>query len=348
MAAPAPIRRSSPALTRSYDILNLFGLVLINGQDGTDLVLDVEFLKFDNGIYNVATHIFTPNTPRTAAGLGGRHRRRRHRSRRRHRLHLHVQAHRRSVAGADGQLFDHSGAGQRRDAGRRPPAARPAPSPSRPAATPRCCSSARSTMRSWRTPKLFSVVVGVGAGYQVDIPNATAGGSIIDNDVSAGGGVADARDRDDRPKAARSPSRSPAPAATSPRRSPSTTWSMTERRSAARPAPTATSPMPPACSSSPSRRDRPAPPSRCRPTRTPSVEGNESFSVLLAGGVDYTVDPVNNGSTGVIHDNDPAPLVSVARPTASAPRRSTAPTSPSRSPAPAAPRPAADRQLRGQ
>jgi hypothetical protein len=31
--------------------------------------------------------------------------------------------------------------------------------------------------------ELFSVVVGVGAGYQVDIPNATAGGSIIDNDT---------------------------------------------------------------------------------------------------------------------------------------------------------------------
>ena len=47
----------------SYDILNLFGLVFINGQDGTDLVLDVEFLKFDNGTYNVATHTFTPNQP---------------------------------------------------------------------------------------------------------------------------------------------------------------------------------------------------------------------------------------------------------------------------------------------
>ena len=40
-------------------------------------------------------------------------------------------------------------------------------------------------------------------------------------------------------------------------------------------------------------------------------EGTESFSVLLAGGVDYTADPVNSGSTGVILDNDPAPLVSV-------------------------------------
>jgi hypothetical protein len=32
------------------------------------------------------------------------------------------------------------------------------------------------------------------------------------------------------------------------------------------------------------------------------VEGDESFPVLLAGGLDYTVDPVNNGSTGFIHD----------------------------------------------
>ena len=53
----------------SYDILNLLGLVLINGQDGTDLAIDVEFLKFDNGIYNVATHGFTPNTPPPPAPL---------------------------------------------------------------------------------------------------------------------------------------------------------------------------------------------------------------------------------------------------------------------------------------
>ncbi len=32
--------------------------------------------------------------------------------------------------------------------------------------------------------ELFSVVVGVGTGYQVDIPNATAGGQIIDNDFT--------------------------------------------------------------------------------------------------------------------------------------------------------------------
>ena len=42
-----------------------------------------------------------------------------------------------------------------------------------------------------------------------------------------------------------------------------------------------------------------------------NVESDESFPVLLAGGVDYTVDPVNNGSTAIIHDNDVAPLVSV-------------------------------------
>ncbi len=47
----------------SYNIVNLFGLVLINGQDGTDLALDVELLKFDNGTYNVATRTFTPNQP---------------------------------------------------------------------------------------------------------------------------------------------------------------------------------------------------------------------------------------------------------------------------------------------
>jgi len=26
-------------------------------------VRDVEYLRFDNGTYNVATHVFTPNTP---------------------------------------------------------------------------------------------------------------------------------------------------------------------------------------------------------------------------------------------------------------------------------------------
>lgn len=50
-------------LYSSYDILNILGLVLISGQDGTDLVLDVEYLKFDNGTYNVATRGFTPNGP---------------------------------------------------------------------------------------------------------------------------------------------------------------------------------------------------------------------------------------------------------------------------------------------
>ena len=35
-------------------------------------------------------------------------------------------------------------------------------------------------------------------------------------------------------------------------------------------------------------------------------EGDESFPVLLAGGVNYTVDPVNNGSTGVIQNDGAA------------------------------------------
>ena len=56
-------------LYASYNIVNLFGVVLINGQDGTDLALDVEFLKFDNGTYNVATHTFTPNQPRVLPTL---------------------------------------------------------------------------------------------------------------------------------------------------------------------------------------------------------------------------------------------------------------------------------------
>ena len=34
----------------------------------------------------------------------------------------------------------------------------------------------------------------------------------------------------------------------------------------------------------------------------PVVEGDESFQVLLAGGLDYVVDPANNGSTGLIQD----------------------------------------------
>lgn len=45
-----------------------------------------------------------------------------------------------------------------------------------------------------------------------------------------------------------------------------------------------------------------------------AVEGDESFPVLLSGGVDYVVDSVNNGSTAVIHDNDvapPQPVISV-------------------------------------
>ena len=40
-----------------------------------------------------------------------------------------------------------------------------------------------------------------------------------------------------------------------------------------------------------------------------AVEGAETFPVLLAGGVDYTVDPVNNGSTATIVDNDFPPAV---------------------------------------
>ena len=39
------------------------------------------------------------------------------------------------------------------------------------------------------------------------------------------------------------------------------------------------------------------------------MEGRETFPVLLAGGVDYTVDPVNNGSTATIVDNDFPPAV---------------------------------------
>jgi hypothetical protein len=54
----------------SYDIYNLFGSLLIDGQDGTDLALDVEYLKFDNGTYNVSTGQFVSNAPTISISNG--------------------------------------------------------------------------------------------------------------------------------------------------------------------------------------------------------------------------------------------------------------------------------------
>jgi Ca2+-binding RTX toxin-like protein len=42
---------------------SLFDSLIVRGQDGTDLVLDVEFLEFDDGQYNVDTGVFTPDQP---------------------------------------------------------------------------------------------------------------------------------------------------------------------------------------------------------------------------------------------------------------------------------------------
>ena len=167
----------------SYDLLNLYGLVLINGQDGTDLVLDVEFLKFDNGIYNVATHAFTPNTPAqplvsviATDGVG--------------------------TEAADGTDFTYTfkRTGDLSQALTVNYSINPAPVNG---ATPGVdlqpvtgtitfAAGSNTAVLQFNAiddaivenTELFSVVVGTGAGYQVDIPNATAGGSIIDNDFT--------------------------------------------------------------------------------------------------------------------------------------------------------------------
>ena len=161
--------------------------------------------------------------------------------------------------------------------------------------------------------ELFSVVVGVGTGYQVDIPNATAGGSITDNDFT--------------PAVV-----SLTPATVEATEGGSLTFTFT--RSGGNLAGPLTinyvvNDGGPLGGATRADGDFSYPSGMQQLTFAAgqttatitvatnddaNVETDESFSVLLAGGVDYTADPVNNGSTGIIHDNDVAanPLVSVA------------------------------------
>ncbi len=296
----------------SYDLLHILGLVLINGQDGTDLVRDVEYLRFDNGTYNVATHVFTPNTPPplplvsviATDGVGTE-----------------------AVDGTD-FTFTFSRTGDLSQALTvnysifPAPVDGAAPGVDFPAQTGTITFVAGSSTAVLQfsaiddviveNTELFSVVVGVGAGYQVDIPNATAGGSITDNDAFPPAVV------------------SLTPATVEATEGDSLTFTFT-RSGGNLAAPLTINYIvndgPPLGGATRADGDFSYASGIQQLTFAAgqtvatitvvtnddgNVESDESFPVLLAGGVDYTVDPVNNGSTAIIHDNDVAPLVSVA------------------------------------
>jgi hypothetical protein len=293
----------------SYDILNLYGLVLINGQDGTDLVLDVEFLKFDNGTYNVATRAFTPNTPAqplvsvvATDGVG--------------------------TEAADGTDFTYTfkRTGDLTQALTVNYTINPAPVNG---ATPGVdlqpvtgtitfAAGSNTAVLQFNAiddaivenTETFSVVVGTGAGYQVDIPNATAAGSIIDNDFTpavvsltpatvttteggaltftftrAGGNLGG-------PLTVNYVVNDGGPLGGATRADGDFAYPGGMQQLTFAAGQTSAS-------------------ITVQTNEDAKFEGTENFSVLLAGGVDYTTDPVNNGSTAVILDNDPAPLVSV-------------------------------------
>src|SRR6185436_17408197 len=161
--------------------------------------------------------------------------------------------------------------------------------------------------------ELFSVVVGAGTGYQVDIPNATANASIIDNDFT------------------------PAVVSLTPSTVETTeggALTFTFTRSGGNFAAPLTinyvvNDGPPLGGATRADGDfsyasgmqqitfaagQAVATITVQTNDDANVETDESFPVLLAGGVDYKVHPVNNGSTAIIHDNDVAvvPLVSVA------------------------------------
>jgi Ca2+-binding RTX toxin-like protein len=167
----------------SYDILDLFGLVVIKGQDGTDVVLDVEYLKFDDGSYNVASNVFTPTPPPALPlvsvvatdGIGTE-----------------------TVDGTD-FTFTFSRTGDTSLPLTVSYSIFPAPIdgatpgtdfPAQTGTITFAVGSATAVLSFDALPdalventELFSVVVGVGAGYQVDIPNATANASITDGTI---------------------------------------------------------------------------------------------------------------------------------------------------------------------
>ncbi|HXO70238.1 MAG TPA: Calx-beta domain-containing protein, partial [Bradyrhizobium sp.] len=294
----------------SYDLLNLYGLVLINGQDGTDLVLDVEFLKFDNGIYNVATHNFTPNTPAQP-------------------LVSVVATDGAGTEAADGTDFTYTfkRTGDLTQALTVNYSINPAPVNG---ATPGVdlqpvtgtitfAAGSNTAVLQFNAiddaivenTETFSVVVGTGAGYQVDIPNATAGGSIIDNDFTpavvsltpatvttteggaltftftrAGGNLA-------APLTINYVVNDGGPAGGATRADGDFSYASGMQQITFAAGQTSVN-------------------ITVQTNEDTKFEGTESFSVLLAGEVDYTVNLASSGSTGVILDNDPAPLVSVA------------------------------------
>jgi Ca2+-binding RTX toxin-like protein len=174
----------------TYDIFDLCGLVIIKGQDGTDLVLDVEYLKFDDGSYNVATNVFTP-TPPPAPPV--------------------VSLTPATVTGEEGTTL---------------------------------------TFTFTRTGGDLSQPLTI--NYVVNDGPPLGGATRADGDFSYPSGM--------------------------------------QQLTFAAGQTTATITV--------------------QTTEDSNVEGDESFPVLLAGGLDYTVDPVNNGSTGVIQNDDvAAPVV---------------------------------------
>ena len=162
----------------------MFGSLLVSGQDGTDVVVAVEWLEFDDGLYNVEAGVFTPTAPPLPLV---------------------------SVVATDGAGTEASGnspdftftfarTGDTSQAltvnysifpapvdGAQPGSDFPAQS-----GTITFAAGSATAVLSFdaiddalvENTELFSVVVGVGAGYEVDIPNATAGASIVDNDVA--------------------------------------------------------------------------------------------------------------------------------------------------------------------
>ena len=271
---------------------------------------DVEYLRFDNGTYNVATHVFTPNTPPplplvsviATDGVGTE-----------------------AVDGTDftftfsrtGDLSQALTVNHLPGAGRRRSTRRGLPGTDRDdhlrsRQQHRGAAVQRDRRCDRGEHRVFSVVVGVGAGYQVDIPNATAGGSITDNDAFPPAVV------------------SLTPATVEATEGDSLTFTFT-RSGGNLAAPLTINYIvndgPPLGGATRADGDFSYPSGIQQLTFAAgqtvatitvetnddgNVESDESFPVLLAGGVDYTVDPVNNGSTAIIHDNDVAPLVSVA------------------------------------
>ena len=162
----------------------MFGSLIVSGQDGTDVVVAVEWLEFDDGLYNVEAGVFTPTEPplplvsvvatdgagtEASVQLAG----------------LHVTFARTGDT-SQALTVNYSIFPAPVD-GAQPGSDFPAQS-----GTITFAAGSATAVLSFdaiddalvENTELFSVVVGVGAGYEVDIPNATAGASIVDNDVA--------------------------------------------------------------------------------------------------------------------------------------------------------------------